>query len=168
MYLGLGTLQYPSIDAAIQKFEGFTPGSLSYRNNNPGNMVYSSWMAPYGCTPGGAGGFAQCPTLDAGQQILDARVGQLVNQGDSVSDLISTWAGPQYAGNTQASYQSYVASVAADTGLDPSLPISAQMSVADTSGGDISSIDTTDGQSSNLMLWGLAIAGVVVLVVAAS
>lgn len=119
------------------------------RNNNPGNLVYSSWMAPYGCSPGGAGGFAQCPSLDAGNQILDYRVSQLVDQGDSVSQLINTWASPSYPGNTQASYQNYVNYVSSSTGLDPNAPISNQL---DTSTTDVpgSPVDAGTGDSIDL------------------
>lgn len=127
-FRGLGaTLNYPQIDQAITNFEG-KPGDLNYRNNNPGNMVYAPWMAAYGCSAGGAGGFATCVSMDAGQAVLDKRVTDLVSQGDSVSDLLYTWAGPQYSGNSQTSYDNYVASVAASTGLDPSLSISQQLS----------------------------------------
>lgn len=157
---GLGTsLNYPSIDQAITKFEtGGNPTSVGMRNNNPGNLVYSSWMQQFGCGPGGAGGFAQCPTLDAGNQILDYRVSQLVTKGDSVSDLISTWAGPQYSGNSQESYNNYVESVASDTGLDPSLPIAAQFtSNVPDSASDILSPETfIPTTSPNWTLVGLA------------
>jgi hypothetical protein len=134
---GLGTINYPSIDAAIAQFEGSGPGTLATRNNNPGNMVYSPWMAQFGCSPGGAGGFAQCPSADAGQQILDYRVSQLVDQGDSVSQLLNVWAGPQYPGNTVQSYNNYVSSVSAATGLDPNAPINQQLST-DASVPDVS------------------------------
>lgn len=124
---GLG-LAYPSIDAAIQKFEGYAPGTLAYQNNNPGNLQYASWEAAYGCQPGGAGGFAVCPSYQAGQQIQDALVSTYVSQGLDLSDLLAKWSPPSAPGNSQASYQNYVASVASDTGLDPSLPISQQLS----------------------------------------
>lgn len=126
-FCGLGALNYPQIGAAITKFEG-SPGSVNYRNNNPGNLVYASWESAYGCSPGGEGGFAKCPTMEAGQEILDKRVTDLASSGKSLSELLSIWAGPQYPGNSQASYDNYVSSVAADTGLDPSLPISQQLS----------------------------------------
>lgn len=140
-FRGLGA-NYPAIDAAITQFEtGGSSSSIGMRNNNPGNLVYSSWMAPYGCSPGGAGGFATCPTLDAGNQILDYRVSQLVDQGDSVSQLINTWASPSYPGNTQASYQNYVNYVSSSTGLDPNAPISDQLDTS-TPGTDFSSTPT--------------------------
>ena len=123
---GLGAINYPTIDAAIKKFEGYFPGSIAYRNNNPGNLVYAPWQAQYGCSPGGAGGFAQCPTAEAGEAILDYRVSQLVGLGNSLAELLRVWAGPQYPGNTQQSYDAYVASVAADTGFDPGVSVLSQ------------------------------------------
>jgi len=128
---GLGALNYPSIDAAITKFEGSgTPGSIGAQNNNPGNLVYAPWESKYGCTPGGAGGFAQCPTPEAGQQIQDALVTTYVDQGLSITDLISKWSPPTAAGNSQASTSNYISSVAADTGMDPTTSIAAQLSAA--------------------------------------
>jgi hypothetical protein len=134
------TLQYPSIDAAIQNFEGYAPGTLAYQNNNPGNLVYASWESAYGCTPGGAGGFALCPTYEAGQEIQDHLVSTYVDQGDSLSELLAAWSPPTAPGNSQASYNNYVSSVASSTGLDPSLPISQQ--VNDSGTVDTSSTDT--------------------------
>lgn len=147
--LGLGaSLQYPAIDAAIAQFEtGGSPTAVGNRNNNPGNLVFSSWESQFGCTAGGSGGFALCPTPEAGQAILDYRVSQLVSQGDSISELLDVWASPTYPGNTQASYDNYVASVAAATGLDPNSPISGQSPTVDTSAGE--TFDTTDLASSS-------------------
>lgn len=167
---GLGSLSYPSLDQAITKFEtGNNPSSVGMRNNNPGNLVYSSWMQQFGCSPGGAGGFAQCPTLDAGQQVLDYRVSQLVNQGDSVSDLLYTWAGPQYPGNTPASYAAYVSSVSSDTGLDPNASIAAQLNAnVPDSGNDTLTPDMLAPTTSfNWTLAGLAAAGAALLFLAA-
>lgn len=180
--LGLG-LSYPSIDAAIAKFEGTGPTTIATRNNNPGNLVYSPWMAQYGCTPGGAGGFAQCPTADAGQQILDYRVSQLVNQGDSISDLLYTWAGPQYPGNSQASYNNYVASVASQTGLDPNTPIAQQLAAGSDGGTladavtggyslpgsfDLPSLDLSSLADNSTLMWGAGIAAGLLLLMWAS
>ena len=149
---GLG-LAYPSIDAAIQKFEGYAPGTLAYKNNNPGNLVYAPWEAAYGCSAGGAGGFAVCPSYAAGQQIQDALVSTYVDQGLSIQDMLAKWSPPTAQGNSQQSYQNYVASVASDTGLDPSLPISSQLGgdsgVLSPSGSVSDSYALSDGSSSS-------------------
>jgi hypothetical protein len=126
--LGLGTVEYPQIDAAIQQFEGWAPGSVSYQNNNPGNLQYASWEAAYGCSAGGAGGFALCPSYAAGQAIEDHLVSVYVGQGDSLSDLLAAWCPPGASGGcTQQQYENYVAYVVGETGYDPSLPISGQL-----------------------------------------
>lgn len=43
--------------------------SLSVRNNNPGNMIYNSWTASMGATPG-AGGCAKFPDAVTGMAAL--------------------------------------------------------------------------------------------------
>lgn len=171
---GLG-LAYPSIDAAIQQFEGYAPGTPAYINNNPGNLQYASWEAAYGCAPGGSGGFAVCQSYSAGQEIEDHLVSSYVDQGDSLSQLLASWSPPSAPGNSQAAYDNYLASVASSTGLDASVPISQQLSdsgagssdaTSDTSGLDLSSIL---GTGDDTLLWaGLALAAGLVLVFAIS
>lgn len=111
-----------AIAAAIQTQEGYYPGSLAYRNNNPGNLVY---VGQPGATAG-AGGFASFQSYDAGlaalknQIALDAARGTDVNgkPTTTVAELISSWAPPS-ENNTAA----YIASVAAQTGFDPDAPL---------------------------------------------
>jgi len=150
---GLGaTLNYPQIDAAIQKFEGYAPGTLAYQNNNPGNLVYASWESAYGCTPGGAGGFALCPSYDAGQAIQDHLVSTYVQQGDSISQLLASWSPPTAPGNSQAAYNNYVSSVASSTGIKNNTPISKQLSVSDATA---TTSDTSDDTSADTSFWSL-------------
>lgn len=170
---GLGGLNYPSIDTAIQKFEGYAPGTLAYQNNNPGNLVYASWESAYGCQPGGAGGFAKCPSYDAGQQIQDALVTTYADQGLSLSDMIAKWSPPGATGNSQTSYQNYVSSVASDTGLDPNTPIVQQLQVSSDSGSsllpsspdgsDAVDISSLDIGSTTSLAWIAGAAGVALL-----
>jgi len=112
-----------AIAAAIQEQEGFYPGSRSYRNNNPGNLVYAG-------QPGASRdpeGFAVWSTYAAGLQgeknqiVLDATRGSDVNGNPIVTlaDLITSWAPPSQ-NNTAA----YIAAVSASTGYDPSAPLS--------------------------------------------
>ncbi len=105
---------------AIQTQEGYYPGSVSYSNNNPGNLVYA---AQSGASPG-PGGFAVFSSYAAGRQAevnqisLDATRGTDVNGNPilTVGDLISSWA-PASAGNDTASY---ISSVSQQTGYSPS------------------------------------------------
>lgn len=113
-----------AIAGAIQQQEGYYPGSVSYTNNNPGNLVYAGQP---GATPG-PGGFAKFQTLADGQNALlnqinlDATRGTDVNGNPTttIAQLISSWA-PSSAGNDTASY---IANVSATTGYDPNAPLS--------------------------------------------
>jgi hypothetical protein len=109
-------LQYPTIDAAIQRLEGWFPGSLSYQNQNPGNIVSGSFAAQFGGVPG-AGGFAQFPDLESGQAAEDALVGVYASQGLTIGQLAAKWTG----GGAPASYAPYIATQA---GADVNTPLS--------------------------------------------
>ena len=110
---------------AIQTQEGYAPGTLAFRNNNPGNLVYAGQP---GATQG-AGGFAAFSSYNAGlsalqnQITLDAVRGSDVNGNpiNTVSDLIGSWAP---ASDPRNNTPAYIASVAAQTGYDPDAPLS--------------------------------------------
>jgi hypothetical protein len=51
---------------AMQKHEGFFPGSRSFRNNNPGNIEYGAFAKAHGAT-GSDGRFAVFPNYQAGR-----------------------------------------------------------------------------------------------------
>ena len=55
---------------AISKEEGFAPGTRSWRNNNPGNIKWSSLIQSLGATSKDPNGFAVFPTYDAGFNAL--------------------------------------------------------------------------------------------------
>lgn len=76
-------LQFPALDQAIAKFEGFgTPDVYATINNNPGNLVGSS----------GQGGFQSFPTVQQGVQAEDNLVSSYASQGYSLGDLLSVWS----------------------------------------------------------------------------
>lgn len=112
-----------SIAQAIQQQEGYYPGSLAYRNNNPGNLVYAGQA---GATQG-AGGFASFTSYNAGYQAmlnqisLDASRGTDAsgNPTTTVSQLLTSWAPP-----SQNDTATYISNVAASTGFDPNAPLS--------------------------------------------
>lgn len=109
---------------AIASFEGYgITGSLAQQNNNPGNLVYSPWESEYGGEPGGSGGFASFPDASSGMAALKNRLSQLISQGDSISDIVDTWAGTQY-GNSQASVDNYTNFLSQQTGIDANTPLS--------------------------------------------
>jgi hypothetical protein len=51
---------------AMQKHEGFFPGSRSFRNNNPGNIEYGAFAKAHGAI-GSDGRFAKFPSYQAGR-----------------------------------------------------------------------------------------------------
>lgn len=147
---GMNPLAVQSLAAAITQQEGFYPGSVSWNNNNPGNLVYAGQP---GATPG-TGGFAAFDTLAdgeaalSGQINLDASRGTDVNGNPTVtlSQFIDSYA-PASAGNDTASY---IANVSAMTGYSPD---AALLSLGDS--GDSTS-GTDDSGDAGLSLADLA------------
>lgn len=159
-----------SLAQAIQQQEGYYPGSLAYRNNNPGNLVYAG-------QPGatlGAGGFASFPSYSAGYQALENQITLDVTRGTDVNgnpvttvgQLISSWAPP-----SENDTATYIANVSASTGFDPNASLSSlgagtlDFSTVDTAGVSGSLDSTVDlsslGISTPVPVY--AIAGVAVL-----
>ena len=67
---------------AIQSFEGWYPGSRSKRNNNPGNLKWTSYTKSLGATKQDSGSFCVFPSYEIGFQALctlltDAATGHL-------------------------------------------------------------------------------------------
>jgi hypothetical protein len=111
-----------SLADAITTEEGFYPGSLAWRNNNPGNLVYANQA---GASPG-EGGFAKFSTAAAGRAALEAQINLDVTRGADVNgnpvtdiaELISSWA-PASQGNDTAAY---ISNVGTATGFDVTAP----------------------------------------------
>jgi hypothetical protein len=120
------SLNFPSLDLAIQQAEGYYPGSAAYRNNNPGNLVPSSIASQYGGTGGGAGGFAVFPDYNSGQRAQDALVTQYYssNPDATLSSLLSMWAPSSAPGNSKASLQQYELNVSNILGVPPDTKLS--------------------------------------------
>jgi hypothetical protein len=112
-----------SLAQAIQQQEGYYPGSVAYRNNNPGNLVYAGQA---GASPG-VGGFAAFDSYADGYQALqnqitlDATRGTDVNGNPTgtVAQLLTSWAPP-----SENDTATYIANVSAATGYDPDAPLS--------------------------------------------
>lgn len=117
---GMNPLAVTAVANAIQTQEGFYPGSVSYTNNNPGNLMYAGQA---GATAG-PGGFAVFSTYAAGYQALQNQITLDAVRGtdangmpvNTLGDLISSWA-PASAGNDTASY---ISSVTQQTGYSAS------------------------------------------------
>jgi len=123
------------IASAIQVQEGWFPDSLSYRNNNPGNLRY---VGQTGAVPG-EGGFAKFPTYEAGLAATVSQIELNASRGHdaagrtvaTVQDLIYSWAPPNE--NDSAAY---VASIEQQTGFSARDLLSSLGIASDTAGGE--------------------------------
>lgn len=108
----------PDLDSfalEIQKFEGYYEGSLSYRNNNPGNLRYSSLQT------GKKDGFAYFETYDDGFNALINYLGNICENKSNIytpemtlEEFFHVYAPPSDNNNS-----SYYASVVTDNlGVD--------------------------------------------------
>lgn len=112
-----------AIADAITTEEGYYPGSLAWRNNNPGNLIY---VGQAGAVLG-EGGFAKYPTAAAGRGALVYQINLDLERGTdangnpttTIAELISSWA-PASAGNNPAVY---AANVSAAVGIDANTPL---------------------------------------------
>ena len=120
MLIGLGDVS--TLGAAIQKQEGFYSGSPSFRNNNPGNLIASSWTQQQpGYTGSDASGFAIFDTLDHGTQAMNALIQNYANRGFTIDQMMAAWA-PAGQGNNDPT--AYAQAVALAAGVDPSTLVS--------------------------------------------
>lgn len=139
-----------SLAAAIQQYEGWFPpgaqfpqGSLSYRNNNPGNLRPGSLAV--GAT-GVNGGYAVFPDYQTGWNALVGLIQSNQYYGDTLTQFFQTYA-PAADNNNPAAY---AAGVAAQLGVDANTPISqleAGEAVPSSSGDDDSGDDSGDGSA---------------------
>jgi len=79
-----------SVADAVQKQEGFYPGSRSYRNNNPGNIKLGSFAKQYGATEADDQGHAIFPDYVSGRAALEALLSK--HSGESLSKMGSWYA----------------------------------------------------------------------------
>ena len=114
MRLGLAALgDINTIAQTIQKIEGWFPGSLSYRNNNPGNLTYAGQpgaTAVQVCNPS-CHTFAQFSSYDAGYQALLNQINLDASRGETVADFTAKYA-PAADANDPASYAAQLAAAA--------------------------------------------------------
>lgn len=92
--LAMGSLE--KLAAAIQKFEGWFAGSRSQRNNNPGNLRYTSWTAAQGAVGKDSGGFAIFPSYSVGWTALLnlLRLRRSQHPDWTILDLFNSYAPP--------------------------------------------------------------------------
>ena len=92
MLIGMGDIT--TLAAAIQKMEGYYPGSLAYTNNNPGNLVYNGQAgATKSCSSNGYC-YAKFSTYDDGYQALLNQIQGQAAKGQDLQQFIWQYAPP--------------------------------------------------------------------------
>lgn len=170
--LGLGVVQVlaPSqtatIASTIQQVEGYYPGSVAYRNNNPGNLRY---VGQAGATGADANGFAIFPDYATGRQALNDQIQLYAARGLSVQGMMNIYA-PASDGNDPNSYAARVAgalgvdpstsllslSLPTDVGAPPALDFSSSTFDLANLGGSLNSFSSTALTAAALVLLGVA------------
>ena len=158
----IGSIQ--SVANTIQTIEGYYPGSLAYRNNNPGNLEYAGQA---GATQSGR--WAVFSSYDQGYNALENQIQIDANRGLTIQQFINKYA-PAKDGNDPTSY---AAQIAAAEGLSVNDPLSMAISGSSSASSDsaIQAMDTGSGitdllssvDSSTYMYIALGMLGVVIL-----
>lgn len=108
---GLGAVQVldagttSTIAGVIQQQEGWYPGSVAYRNNNPGNLIYAGQA---GATQG-ADGFAVFSSYQDGLNALNNQLQLYAGRGLTIQDMMNVYAPATQAGNNPTLYASNIA-----------------------------------------------------------
>jgi len=124
MLVGFGDIS--TVANTIQTIEGWFPGSLSYRNNNPGNLTFANQA---GATPVQVCNpmchtFASFDSYASGYAALENQISLDASRGESIQDFINKYA-PASDNNNPTSY---AAQIAAATGLSVNDPLSSALS----------------------------------------
>lgn len=131
-----GVGQLTAVAQAIQTQEGWYPGSVSYTDNNPGNLMA---VGQANCTPTAAG-FCSFPNYADGWNALLNQISLDASRGMSISQFTSSYA-PASAGNDPVTYASNIADA---VGLSPSDSLAAAISQsgggAPAGGSDLSDV----------------------------
>lgn len=137
---GLGDIA--NVASTIQRIEGYYPGSLAYRNNNPGNM---RWATPIlGATGVDSSGFLIFPDYQTGYAALQHQITLDASRGLTIDQFTAKYA-PKEDSNDPKSYARQIASAA---GLSPGDPLSAALNGAQWSDSSI-----PDSQSADVSPW---------------
>ena len=99
---------------AIQTHEGWKEGSVSQRNNNPGNLVYAGQPK----AQKGEGGFAKFPDYQSGVEALHKQIQLDASRGLSIHDFAKKYA-PKESGNDPEAYAAALASAVGKKIDDP-------------------------------------------------
>lgn len=117
--------------AAIQRFEGWAPGSVSFRNNNPGNL-----RAGPGQVGTDSQGYAIFPDYATGWAALQNQVQTNISRGLTLNEFFAGVPGvyPGYAPATDRNNPAqYAATVAGWVGISPDVPLASYQAGAPAS-----------------------------------
>ena len=112
-------LQFPSLDAAIGKAEGFgVAGAIPTVNNNPGDIIGGAFATSQGATGTDSHGFAIFPDAATGYAALDANLSayQAANPNITLSGVAAQWAPASGTGNNAATPSTWLSNVTAGLG----------------------------------------------------
>jgi hypothetical protein len=132
-----------TVAQTIQQIEGYYPGSLSYRNNNPGNLRPAGQP---GCTP--VGGFCSFPDYATGYQAELNQISLDASRGETISQFTAKYA-PAQDNNDPASYAARIANA---EGLSVNDPLSSAISSGSLPA--LSSPDSTDTTDTSASMFG--------------
>jgi hypothetical protein len=132
---------YDALAGAIMRMEGYYPGTLAYKNNNPGNLIF---VGQAGAVNDG-GGFARFQTFDDGYNALVRQLKIYTDRGLTVSELTHKWA-PACAssmcdGNNPVGY---AANIAQWLGVSVDTPLSSVVMGSDSNGGGVGDENASD------------------------
>jgi len=102
----------------IQRVEGYFPGSLAYRNNNPGNLIY---VGQAGAIPGD-GGFARFASYNDGWQALLDQIQRYASRGMTIQSMMNVYAP---AGDGDNNPNAYAREIAGALGVTVDTPLQA-------------------------------------------
>lgn len=95
-----------NIAQTIQSVEGYTPGSIAYRNNNPGNLMYAGQS---GATGQDSSGFAIFTSYNAGYQALLNQIQLDASRGMTIQQMMSKYAPAGHGNNDPTAYANIIA-----------------------------------------------------------
>lgn len=161
---------FTNVALAVQQQEGYYPGSIAYKNNNPGNLMYAGQS---GATGKDANGFAVFPDYATGFQALLNQIALDANRGMTISQFTASYAPASVPGNNPGVYATNIANA---TGLSPTDLLSQASDASSASATpailpDLGSLDlsglTGDFDPTTIPDWAwlaLSLVGIVVLV----
>lgn len=117
---GLGAISQSAISMianTVESQEGYRPGTIAYRNNNPGNLIY---VGQPGATPG-EGGFAYFQSYQSGRAELERQIGLYADRGLTIQGMAQVYA-PWGHGNNNPDV--YAGRIASALGVPASTPLS--------------------------------------------